>query len=275
MNEQNDSPKDESSQQGDRRRFRRRHLILLSISALVLIFFAYLAYLTVSLPAVEHLREDKPDATSLMRQRWNEARSAGKEPKRIQQWVSLDEISERIVQAVVMGEDASFFRHNGFDFYEIKESIRKNIERGRFARGASTITQQLAKNLFLSTERSLNRKLKEAILTYRLERDLSKRRILEIYLNVIEWGEDIYGVEAAARVYFGNRASRLDAAESALLAAMIPNPRRFHPSKNMEALKARQERILGWMKMAGHLSEDELVAARKQPLGIRVPVNSK
>jgi monofunctional biosynthetic peptidoglycan transglycosylase len=247
MNEQNDSPKDESSQQGDRRRFRRRHLILLSISALVLIFFAYLAYLTVSLPAVEHLREDKPDATSLMRQRWNEARSAGKEPKRIQQWVSLDEISERIVQAVVMGEDASFFRHNGFDFYEIKESIRKNIERGRFARGASTITQQLAKNLFLSTERSLNRKLKEAIL---------------------------YGVEAAARVYFGNRASRLDAAESALLAAMIPNPRRFHPSKNMEALKARQERILGWMKMAGHLSEDELVAAKKQPLRIRVPVDS-
>jgi monofunctional biosynthetic peptidoglycan transglycosylase len=207
-----------------------------------------------------------------MRQRWNEARAAGKEPKRMQQWVSLDEISERLVQAVVMGEDASFFRHNGFDFYEIKESIRRNIERGRFARGASTITQQLAKNLFLTTERSLHRKLKEAILTYRLERDLSKRRILEVYLNIIEWGEDVYGVEAAARIYFGKRASRLGAAESALLAAMIPNPRLFHPSKGMAALKIRQERILGWMKAAGHLSESECEAAKEQPLQLKVSV---
>jgi monofunctional biosynthetic peptidoglycan transglycosylase len=226
-----------------------------------------------SLPSVEHLREDNPDATSMMRERWDEARAAGKEPKRVQQWVSLDEISERLVQAVIMGEDASFFVHNGFDFYEIKESIRKNIERGRFARGASTITQQLAKNLFLTTERSLHRKLKEAILTYRLERDLSKRRILEIYLNVIEWGEDVYGVEAAARIYFGERSSRLDAAESALLAAMIPNPRRFHPSKDMDALKVRQERILGWMKMAGHLSESECEAAKEQTLRLKVPTN--
>ena len=249
MDERTDPLTSDSSQEGDRRRFQRRHFIVVSIFALVLIFFAYLAYLTVSLPTVDYLRENNPDATSLMRERWDEAREAGKEPKRIQQWVPLDDISERIIQAVVMGEDASFFTHRGFDFYEIRESIRKNIERGRFVRGASTITQQLAKNLFLSTEKSLNRKLKEAILTYRLERDLSKRRILEIYLNVIEWGENIYGVEAAARIYFGKRASQLDAAESALLAGMIPNPRRLHPSKNMEALKVRQERILEWMKM--------------------------
>jgi monofunctional biosynthetic peptidoglycan transglycosylase len=131
----------------------------------------------------------------------------------------------------------------------------------------------LAKNLFLSTEKSLHRKLKEAILTYRLESSLSKRRILEIYLNVIEWGDDIYGVEAAARIYFGKRASELDAAESALLAAMIPNPRRFHPTRNMKALKARQERILGWMKMAGDISEEELAAAKREALKLRVPVS--
>jgi monofunctional biosynthetic peptidoglycan transglycosylase len=275
MNEQTDPLTVESTEQGHRRRFRALHFILVSILTLVLIFFAYLAYLTVSLPAVDALRENNPDATSLMRERWNEAREAREKPKRIQQWVSLDDVSERIVQAVVMGEDASFYSHHGFDFYEIKESIRKNIERGRFARGASTITQQLAKNLFLSTERSLSRKLKEAILTYRLEQDLSKDRILEIYLNVIEWGESIYGVEAAARIYFGKRASQLDAAESALLAAMIPNPRRLHPSKNMDALKVRQERILGWMKMAGYLSDDECEAAKRQILRLKVPVNGK
>jgi monofunctional biosynthetic peptidoglycan transglycosylase len=229
----------------------------------------YLTYLTVSLPDVENLCDQNPDATSLMKQRWDEAREKGKEPRRFQQWVALEEISERILQAVIMAEDASFYTHHGFDLYEIKESIRKNWERRRFARGASTITQQLAKNLFLSTEKSLNRKLKEAILTYRIEKALRKRRILEIYLNVIEWGEDIYGIEAAARIYFGKRASALDAAEAALLAAMIPNPRRFHPAENMESLKTRQERILGWMKMAGHLTKDEHRQAVEKPLRFR------
>jgi monofunctional biosynthetic peptidoglycan transglycosylase len=159
--------------------------------------------------------------------------------------------------------------HHGFDFYEIKESIKKNLQRGGYARGASTITQQLAKNLFLSTDKSIHRKLKEAILTIRLERALSKRRILEIYLNVIEWGPDIYGVEAAARVYFGKRAQSLDAAESAALAAMIPSPLRLQPDKNMKSLKVRQERVLGWMKMAGHLTEEEYRAAVEQPLRFR------
>ena len=157
----------------------------------------------------------------------------------------------------------------GFDFYEIKESVKKNWERGGYVRGASTITQQLAKNLFLSTEKSITRKIKEAILTYRLERAISKRRILEIYLNVIEWGEDIYGVEAAARTYLGKSAASLDAAEAALLAAMIPSPRRLNPQTNMKALEPRQERILGWMKMAGYLTEEELQEAKKQRVRIR------
>lgn len=241
------------------------------LSTPLLFFLIYLTYLTVSLPDVAYLADHNPDATSLMRQRWTEDRAEGRQPKRIQMWISLDDVSERLVQAVIMAEDAAFYTHRGFDLYEIRESIRKNWERGRYARGASTITQQLAKNLFLSTEKSLDRKVKEAILTYRLEKELSKRRILEIYLNVIEWGEDIYGVEAAARTYLGKRASALDAAEAALLAAMIPNPRRLHRDENRDVLQNRQERILGWMKMAGHLTEEEYRQAIQEPIYIRSP----
>ncbi len=260
---------DEPDRDDRRRSFWRRRNILSLLSTPVLIFFIYLTYLTVSLPSVNYLQDRNPDATSLMQQRWVEARAEGEEPKRIQEWIPLDDVSEKLIQAVIMGEDASFYTHHGFDLYEIKESIKKNFERGRFARGASTITQQTAKNLFLSTDKSLHRKLKEALLTFRIERALSKRRILEIYLNVIEWGQDIYGVEAAARVYFGKRARSLDAAESAALVAMIPNPRRLQPDKNMKALKVRQERILGWMKMAGHLTEEEYRTAVEQSLRFR------
>ena len=269
MSQNSTSQTDDATKEESQRRFLRLRYILLSIAALAFVFFAYLAYLTVSLPDVEQLQNINPDATSLMSQRWKDAVERGQEPKRIQEWIHLEQVSERLVQAVIMGEDAGFWVHNGFDFYEIKESIRRNIERRGLARGASTITQQLAKNLFLSTEKTITRKLKEAILTYRMEGHLSKHRILEIYLNVIEWGEDIYGIEAASRVYFGKRASQLDAAESALLAAMIPNPRRFNPSRNMKSLKVRQERILGWMKMAGHLTEEEYKTAREQQLRFR------
>lgn len=260
----------EDSDRDERQRsfWRHRHILLL-LSTPIIIFFIYLTYLTVSLPNVNYLRERNPDATSLMRERFAEARAHGKEPKRIQEWVSIDDVSERILQAVIMGEDASFYMHHGFDFYEIKESIKTSLQRGHITRGASTITQQTAKNLFLSTERTLTRKLKEAILAVKLEKALSKHRILEIYLNVIEWGPDIYGVEAAARVYFGKHARSLDAAESAALVAMIPSPRRLQPDKNMKSLKVRQERVLGWMKMAGHLTEEEYRAAVTQPLQFR------
>ncbi len=171
----------DNSDRDDRRRsFWRRRNILSLLSTPVLIFIIYLTYLTVSLPSVNYLQDRNPDATSLMQQRWAEARAEGEEPKRIQEWIPLDEVSEKLIQAVIMGEDASFYTHHGFDLYEIKESIKKNFERGRFARGASTITQQTAKNLFLSTDKRLHRKLKEALLTFRIERALSKRRILEI-----------------------------------------------------------------------------------------------
>lgn len=261
---------DDSRPEPPRKGFFRRHLLLsafLLLSAVVILPLAgYVAYLTVSLPPVEYLQSTNPDPTSLMRQRASEAQARGEEPKHVQYWVPLDRISESVVQAVRMGEDAAFFTHSGFDLYEIRESVRRNLERGRFARGASTITQQLAKNVFLSTDKTLDRKLKEAILTYRLEQALSKNRILEIYLNVIEWGDGVYGIEAAARTYFGKSAAYLDAAEAAFLAAMIPNPRHLR----VDSVKKGQERILGWMARAGFLDEQELQAARTKQLRLRV-----
>ena len=256
-----------------RKGFFRRHLFfsaVLVFGALALGLAGYVAYLTVSLPSVEYLRSTNPHPTSLMQQRANEAQAQGKEHGHVQYWVPLDRISESVVQAVRMGEDAAFFTHSGFDLHEIRESVRRNLERGVFARGASTITQQLAKNLFLSTEKSLNRKLKEAVLAYRLERALSKNRILEIYLNVIEWGDDVYGIEAASRTYFGKSAAYLDAAEAAFLAAMIPNPRWLHPATRFDSVKRGQERILGWMSRAGFLTEEELEAAKTKKLRLRV-----
>ena len=158
-----------------------------------------------------------------------------------------------------MGEDVGFYSHDGFDTREM--SVQTELERRSTVRGASTITQQLAQNLYLSTERTYARKLKEAILTYRLEKALSKSRILEIYLNVIEWGDGVYGAEAAARDVFGTSATWLDAAEAATLAAMIPNPRELDPCEPPKSVRVRRDRILNWMHGAGDLTDDELKQA--------------
>lgn len=221
--------------------------VVVALSGLVGI--GYCVDLMAALPRVDGLARDNPGQTALMVARGGERR---------QQWVPLADISPQLINAVLMGEDAGFYGHNGFDTHEIKEAFRRNWEQGRTVRGASTITQQLAKNLFLSTERTYTRKLKEAILTYRLENALSKSRILEIYLNVIEWGDGIYGVEAAALEVFGKSAQWLDAGEAATLAAMIPNPRELDPCAAPKRVKIRRERILNWMHGAGDLSDEEL-----------------
>ena len=250
-----------------RRSFARRHPVLLSAFALAGLGAAYFGYLILALPDVSHLRRARPIPTSLMRQRESEARAAGRRPTPPRQsWVPLRSISPVLIQAVLTGEDANFFGHEGFDLREIRESVEKNLERGRFVRGASTITQQLAKNLFLSTEKTLTRKLKEVILTHRLERDLSKSRILELYLNVIEWGEDVYGVEAAAQTYFGKSSSDLDVGEATLLAALIPNPRRLNDENRNKSLKVRQERILNWMLRTGKITEEVYRQAKERTL---------
>jgi monofunctional biosynthetic peptidoglycan transglycosylase len=226
--------------------------VLWIVAATVLLGGGYVSCLLLTLPEVEHLARENPSATALMEVRGGE---------RTQVWVPLAEISPRLLKAVLMGEDAGFYGHNGFDTHEMKEAFRRNWEEGRTVRGASTITQQLAKNLYLSTDRTYTRKVKEAILTYRLEEALSKSRILEIYLNVIEWGDGVYGVEAGAREVFGKSAMGLDAAEAATLAAMIPNPRELDPCEQAESVRVRRDRILHWMHGADDLTDEELKRA--------------
>lgn len=218
--------------------FKRVILIGLGcISALVLYF--WLTY-----PNVAKLRDANPDSTAMIDIRADEAVSEGRAVRREQIWVPLDRISTNVFRAVLAGEDSRFFEHNGFDYEAIKDAAEENWEQKKIVRGASTITQQLAKNLYLSESRDPFRKIREAMITRSIEANLTKWRILEIYLNVIEWGDGIYGIEAAAQNYFGISASKLSPSQAAHLAAMIPNPRTvYNPSKNPRNV-ARRQRII-------------------------------
>ena len=212
--------------------------------------FAVAAYVYLTTPDVRYLRTDPPKSTAFMDLRAREARSKGEKPKRVQQWVPYSRISPHLVRAVLVTEDAKFWQHDGLDYEQIRESMEINRERGEFVRGASTITQQLAKNLFLSPSKNPLRKVRELLIARRLEAELSKQRILEIYLNVIEWGDGIWGAEAAARTYFGKRASQLAQPESALLAAAIANPRLMNPGSPTARLRRRQQMVMRRMGYA-------------------------
>ena len=212
------------------------------------------------------LRNGNPSSTSLIDTRIKEAEAKGQQPRREQTWVPLEKISPNLQRAVLAGEDTTFLTHRGFDYEAIqkafeqaqRESARQAKAEGEdddwlpnlpeFKRGGSTISQQLAKNLYLSSQRSFLRKAQEAALTVMLERTMTKRRILEIYLNVIEWGDGIYGAEAAAQHYFHKPASVLTTSEAAFLSAMIPNPRTvFNPQTNPRRVARRQRIILRGM----------------------------
>jgi monofunctional biosynthetic peptidoglycan transglycosylase len=195
-------------------------------------------------PNVAALRDANPETTALIEARAEEARSAGREPRRLQTWVPVDRISPNLVRAVLAGEDNNFFAHDGFDYEAIRKAAEENWEEGRVVRGASTITQQLAKNLYLSESRNPLRKAREAMITRSLEANLSKWRILEIYLNVIEWGDGVYGAEAAAQTHFGIPAARLGPGQAARLAAMIPNPRTVYNPKANPRNVARRARVI-------------------------------
>ena len=214
------------------------------LAVIVAALFALGAYVYLTTPDVRYLRTDPPRSTAFMDLRTRDARVKGETPKRVQQWVPYSRISPHLVRAVLVTEDAKFWQHDGLDYEQIRESMEINLERGEFARGASTITQQLAKNLFLSPSKNPLRKVRELLIARRLEAELSKRRILEIYLNVIEWGDGIWGAEAAARTYFGKRASGLSQPESALLAAAIANPRIMNPGAPSARLRRRQQMVM-------------------------------
>ena len=207
------------------------------------VLFAYVTYLYFSLPDVRPLRTLPPATTAFIELRADEARDRGESPRRDQRWVRYDRISPNLKRAVIVAEDSRFWEHEGIDVEEIEKSIEVNWSRGTVVRGASTITQQLAKNLYLSPSKNPFRKLRELFITRRLEAELSKKRILELYLNEIEWGDGIYGAEAAARRYFRTSATALGPDESALLAAAIINPRLSNPAHHSRRLLSRQRLI--------------------------------
>ena len=196
----------------------------------------------ISLPPAAPLRTSNPASTALIDARMQAARKKGHAGKRNQHWVPLARISPWLQKAVINSEDARFYQHHGFDVVETGVVIEKAVEEGRLGRGASTITQQLAKNLWLGEERSLLRKAREYFLAKRLE-TLGKDRILELYLNVVEWGDGIYGADAAARVWFHKPAAEITPEEAAMLAAMLPAPRRRNPDHPSAALKKRAAEI--------------------------------
>jgi monofunctional biosynthetic peptidoglycan transglycosylase len=243
-----------------RKIFRMLFLVLIGI------VIGMVVYEGIFFVRVYRLRSNNPSSTSLIDTRALEAQAKGQQPRREQVWVALDRISPNLQRAVLAGEDTNFVTHRGFDYEAIqkafeqaqRETAREAKAEGEnddwlpalpeFKRGGSTISQQLAKNLYLSSQRSFLRKGQEAVLTFMLERMLTKRRILEIYLNVIEWGDGIYGAEAASQRYFRKPALALNANEAAYLSAMIPNPRTvFNPQVNPRRVARRQRIILRGM----------------------------
>lgn len=194
------------------------------------------------LPDEEAIRAYQPDSTA----RPDKIDWQRRLHSPIRLWVPSAQISQKLKQAVIVSEDDQFYQHQGFNLEMMKQSFAKNLEQGRYVRGASTITMQLARNAFLHRQKTLRRKVREIIVTRRIEKALSKARILELYLNVIEWGDGIYGAEAAARYYFGKSAAVLDWAEASLLAGMLPNPRYFNPYRRPKACQRMQQRVL-WL----------------------------
>lgn len=218
-------------------------LFLVSVPVGSLGLYWYLTF-----PDISVLGKRNPGSTALIDARTAEARGHGRSSKPFWVWVPLGRISPHLQRAVIVSEDASFFRHHGFDWEGIREAVTRNWDRGELHRGGSTITQQLAKNLYLSPQKNLVRKAHEALIARALEQRLTKRRILELYLNVVEWGYGIYGAEAASRHYFRKPAQDLTPAEAALLAAILPSPRLYDPLRTTAYLTRRQQQILRRMQ---------------------------
>ncbi len=230
---------------------------LKTIFGLLLLLFVvdiarYLVY-----PDVGKLVKENPEKSAFMEYREEEWARDGHPDKKIQKrWVSLKNVSPYIIKAVLIGEDDKFWKHEGFDYQAIERAVEKNLLAKQFKMGGSTISQQLAKNLYLSPSKNPVRKIKEAILTWRIERTLSKRRILELYLNVAEWGDGIFGIGQAARHYYGVTPSTLSAEQASRLAAVLPNPIKFSPTGSAPYVRGRSRIIFAIMQRRGIVVPD-------------------
>ncbi|GAM11272.1 monofunctional biosynthetic peptidoglycan transglycosylase [Geobacter sp. OR-1] len=221
---------------------------------------AYLGYIAISLallPPVSDLKNRKASMTITVKDWQGEYHQILVGPKN-RNWVSSGNIPAEMKWAVILAEDANFYKHEGVDVKAIKNAIKHDLEKKALARGASTITQQTAKNLYLSREKTVTRKLKELYLALRMEQELTKGRIVELYLNVVELGPMVYGIGHGSRYYFGKPPSAMTPRECAFLAAMLPGPRvAYNPYKNLNKVLKRSDMILGLLRKKGVLSEDE------------------
>lgn len=239
---------------------------LFFVLAVVVIYTGYIAFSLLSLPPVETLKDRKMNMTIKVKDWKGEFHPFVVGPKN-RYWVSSSRIPPEMKWAVILAEDDRFYKHEGIDVKAIKNAIKYDLEKKSFSRGASTITQQVAKNLFLSREKTITRKVKEIVLAKRMEQELTKGRIIELYLNVVELGPMVYGVGHGARYYFGKPASTMTPRECAFLAAMLPGPREaYNPYKNLSKVLKRSNMILRLMKKKGILTEGEYrVALAEQP----------
>jgi monofunctional biosynthetic peptidoglycan transglycosylase len=248
------------------RKFFIAALSVLAVSVLVIVlwFFRVLS----SLPDVSVLKHYRPAAAaevlatdgSVLTQYYD---------RKFRIWAPISTLPDIVIRAVVIAEDDTFFGHEGVNYRAVWDALRHDVQKRRFSRGGSTITQQMIKNVLLTKEKTISRKIREFVLARRAEDILTKRRILEIYLNEVEWGENIYGIEAASRYYFDKNATELTAEEAALLAGMLPNPRYYNPFKRMDKARHRQEQVLFNMQQAKILTQEEYAAALAAPLRLR------
>jgi monofunctional biosynthetic peptidoglycan transglycosylase len=229
---------------------RYRHKGLLFFSLLVL--FAGLTLYLFLVPDVSRLKKKNPKKTFFMQYCEKEWKQKGKKYRIQQRWVPLSQISPYLIKAVLISEDDKFWSHEGFDYESMQKAIEKDIKAKKFKLGGSTISQQLAKNIYLTPAKSPIRKIREAIITWKLERVLTKKRILELYLNVVEWGDGgIFGIEAASRHYYGKFASELNPEEASRLAAVLPNPRKYNPTGDSRYVTHRANLIYSIMVRRG------------------------
>ena len=220
-----------------------RYTLLLALIALALIQFWFVVH-------VWYWVDHNPEGTAFMQARLERLQKKNPQVKLHYHWIPYRAISMSLKRAIIVAEDAKFLEHEGFDWEGIQKAYEKNLKKGKIVAGGSTISQQLAKNLFLSGERTWWRKAQEAAITIMIETVLSKRRILEIYLNVIEWGDGVFGAEAAARYHFGIGANEISPEQAAQLASMVPSPRRYRPGTDTPYLQQRTEIILSRMSSA-------------------------
>jgi monofunctional glycosyltransferase len=228
-----------------------KYILILVAIFLVVDIGRYIFY-----PNINELKKINPIPTAFMEYRMEQWKDEGLDKKITQKWVKLKNISPYLIKAVLISEDDKFWKHDGFDSEALESAFEKNLKAGKFGFGGSTVSQQLSKNLYLSPSKNPIRKIKEAIITYKIEQTLSKKRIIEIYLNIAEWGDGIFGIEAASRHYFKKSAKNLTAMEASKLASVLPNPIIYNPLGKQKFVVKKSNRLYKIMLQRGIIIPD-------------------